>query len=523
MTQTRTEGRFVKAFNTLHFTPTAKTLLLISPLLLAACATSAPPAQVAEQAAKQWYAPLPNPDAKPPANTATPPLPHQGSLVAMSHWWLSLGDPLLAELISSAQAVSPTITAAASRVQQARSAGVTAGAALLPNVSAAANASRGVPQLSIPAIPLSTTAQGGLQSSWELDLWGGNRAASDAALARQAGSQALWHEARVSVAAEVAATYLNLRTCEQLLAVAKEDATSRGESSRLTGLTADAGFTAPANAALARASAAQSQNNLILQRTQCDMHIKALVALTAVEESLIRQKLARVDMELGYSATKQSLNFVPTAFTPVPSVPAQLLAQRPDVFAAQQEVAAASGDIGSAQAARYPRLNLSGSIAAASLKTGGISTNGTTWAIGPLALTLPLFDGGQRAAAVDVANAKYDDAVASYRSKVRNAVREVEEALLNLQSTAERDDAAKIATEGYSAAFYAAEARYKSGLGSLSDLEDTRRTALAAKTALLNLQRERSTAWIALYRAVGGGWVRDTGSGSGTAADSAAR
>jgi NodT family efflux transporter outer membrane factor (OMF) lipoprotein len=429
----------------------------------------------------------------------------------MNQWWQSLGDPLLVELINSAQAVSPNLTAAISRLQQARSNSVAAGAALLPNVSASANASRGVPQLSIPAIPVTTSAQAGLQASWELDVWGGNRAASSAALARVDGSAALWHEARVSVAAEVANTYLNLRTCEQLLAVAREDAASRRESSRLTGLTADAGFTAPANAALARASAAQGQSNLSLQRTQCDMLIKALAALTAVEEPNLRQKMTVAGVSNASIAIKSAANLslttTPTPFTPVPRLPAQLLAQRPDVFAAQQEVAAASGDVGSAQAARYPRLSLSGSVATASLKTAGISTDGTTWSVGPLALTLPLFDGGQRAAAVDAANARYDDAVASYRAKVRNAVREVEEALLNLQSTAERHDAASIATEGYSAAFKASEARYKSGLGSLAELEDTRRTALAAQTALLNLQRERSAAWIALYRAVGGGWV----------------
>ena len=504
MTPHLTKGRFVKAFKPLHLPLAAKSLLLISPLMLAACATSAPPAQVTEQAASQWYTPLPATVAKPQANAAMADLPHQGSLATLNQWWESLGDPLLLELINSAQAVSPTLSAAASRLQQARSASVAAGAALSPNVSAAANALRGVSQLTVP---LATTSQAGLQASWELDVWGGNRAARNAAQARADGSAALWHEARVSVAAEVANTYLNLRACEQLLAVAKEDAASRGETSRLTGLTADAGFTAPANAALARASAAQGQSNLSLQRTQCDMLTKALVALTAIEEPKLRQKMAVAGVFIAKNATKSEANSTSSPFTPVPSVPARLLAQRPDVFAAQQDVAAASGDVGSAQAARYPRLSLSGSVAAANLKTGGISTDGTTWSVGPLALTLPLFDGGQRAAAVDAANARYDEAVASYRAKVRNAVREVEEALLNLQSTAERNDAAAIATEGYSAAFKASEARYKSGLGSLSDLEDTRRTALAAKTALLNLQRERSAAWISLYRAVGGGWL----------------
>lgn len=485
------------------------TLLLASPLWLLGCAGVMPAAHVSAPAASQWYSPLPasSPSAKTSASPANlTQRPHQGSLAELNQWWASLGDPLLVELIVSAQSVSPTITAASSRLQQARSAGVAAGAALLPNVSAAANASRGLSALNIP---LATSAQVGLQSSWELDLWGGNRAASDAALARLGGSQALWHEARVSVAAEVANTYMALRNCEQLLALAREDATSRGESSRLTSLTAEAGFTAPANAALARASAAQGQSNLSLQRTQCEVQVKALVALTGMEEPVLRQKMAVAGVITADTAIKSEANSAITPLLPaVPGVPAQLLTQRPDVFAAEREVAAASGDVGSAQADRYPRLSLSGSIAAASLKTGGISTNGTTWAMGPLALTLPLFDGGQRAAAVDVAHARYDDAVATYGAKVRHAVREVEEALLNLQSTAERSEDAKIATDGYSTAFNAAEARYKSGLGSLAELEDTRRTALVAKTALLDLQRERSAAWIALYRAVGGGWQR---------------
>jgi len=465
-------------------------LFLLSPLFLAACAITAPSTQVSDQAASQWYSPLPQTSQTP----QTSQLPHQGSVAALSNWWQSLGDPLLVELIASAQAASPTVTAAASRIAQARSVVVTTGAAVAPNLSGVANASRGVSQLNVP---LASVGQVGLQASWEIDLWGGNRAAQDAAQARLAGSQAGWHEARVSVAAEVANTYLNLRTCELLVNVAKDDVTSRTETSRLTGLLANAGFTAPANASLARASNAQSQSMLTLQRTQCDMQVKALVALTTLSESEIRKKLA----VSGVFTTSTAINNVV-----IPVLPAQLLAQRPDVFAAQQEVVAASGDVGSAQAAKYPRLGLSGSVGLQGIRSSGVGLHGATWSIGPVSLTLPILDGGRSSAAVDLANANYEAASANYRAKVRGAVREVEEALLSVQSAADRLGDAAIATEGYSAAFVASEARFKSGLGSLSDLEDTRRTALAAKTALLNLERERSAAWVALYRAVGGGW-----------------
>lgn len=470
-----------------------KTLFLLSPLFLAACAVTSPTTQVSDQVAAKWYSPLPV-----AAATAKADLPHQGSVKELSNWWQSLGDPLLVELIANAQAASPSVAAAASRIAQARSAVVATGAAAGPNLTAAANASRGVTQLNVP---LASVGQVGLQASWEIDLWGGNRAAQDAAQARLAGSQAGWHEARVSVAAEVANTYLNLRTCEMLVNVSKDDVTSRTETSRLTGLLANAGFTAPANAALARASNAQSQSMLTMQRTQCDMQVKVLVALTTFTESEIRQKMTSNTGAAVVSPALAAMNKVA-----IPALPAQLLAQRPDVFAAQQEVAAASGDVGSAQAAKYPRLGLSGSVGLQGIRSGGVSVNGATWSIGPVSLTLPILDGGRSSAAVDLANANYEAASANYKAKVRGAVREVEEALLSVQSAADRLQDASIATEGYSAAFVASEARFKSGLGSLSDLEDSRRTALAAKTALHNLERERSAAWVALYRAVGGGW-----------------
>jgi outer membrane protein, multidrug efflux system len=465
-------------------------LLIVGPLVLASCAITPPATQVSDQAASQWYSPLPE--------AAKTDLPHQGSTKELANWWQSLGDPLLVELISSAQTASPSVAAAANRIAQARSAVVAAGAASAPMLNAAASASRGGAQLNLP---VATSTQAGLQASWEIDLWGGNRAAQGAAQARLAGSQAGWHEARVSVAAEVANTYLNLRTCEQLVSVAKDDVTSRTETSRLTGLLAKAGFAAPADAALARASNAQSQSMLTMQRAQCDMQVKALVALTTLSEPDIRKKMDAA----GVFIADKAINNIA-----IPKLPAQLLAQRPDVFTAQQEVAATSGDAGSAQAAKYPSLSLSGSVGLAALRSGGINTNGTTWSIGPISVTLPIFDGGQRNAAVDLANANYEAAVSNYRAKVRGAVKEVEEALLSMQSAADRLVDAAIATEGYSAAFVASEARFKSGLGSLSDLEDTRRTALAAKTALLNLERERSAAWVALYRALGGGWSIDT-------------
>lgn len=446
-------------------------------LWLSACAVQRPPETVAAPAPPQWYAPL----------------PHNGSLTDLTRWWQQFNDPLLMELIVAAQEASPTVSAAASRIEQARATRVAARAALLPTLDAQASATRG----NQPPAGLATTVQGGLQTAWEIDLFGGNRDAARAAQARLDGAQAGWHEARVSVAAETANSYVTLRTCERQLIVAGNDAKSRAETSRLTNLSTEAGFTAPATAALARASAAEASARATQQKAVCDIEVKALVALSGMPEPQLRGKLA--------DRWAEPTQFALIALDPIP---ARLLGQRPDVYQAEREVAAASAEVGSARADRFPRVSLSGSIAAGKLRAGGVTTDLETWSLGPLAVTLPLFDGGRRAANVDAAQARYQDAVAQYAGRVRQAVREVEEALVLLDSARERSEDARVAVEGYRASFTATEARYRSGLASLIELEDQRRAALAAETALVSLQRERLAAWIALYRAVGGGWSR---------------
>jgi multidrug efflux system outer membrane protein len=448
--------------------------------LLVAC-SSGPQTQteqpsIAAQAPSKWQAPL----------------PHGGQLIELSHWWQKFDDPLLVELIDAAQAVSPTIASAASRIEQSRATRVAAGAALLPSLDANASAVRGRQDF---VTGLGSTASVGVQATWELDLFGARRAAREAAQARLDGAQTAWHDARVSVAAEVATSYTNLRACEAQVEQTRADSASRNETARLTDLSMKAGFEAPASAALARASAAQGNSLLTQRRAQCDVLIKGLVALTGVAEPALRTKLAVGEAQLPK----------PAEIT-MDSVPAQVLSQRPDLLTAERELVAASADVSQAQAQRYPRIALNGSVSAARFESSFGSDSGTLWTIGPITVSLPLFDGGTRRANVVAAQARYDDAAASYRGTLRTAVREVEEALVALQSTSDRSTDAKVATEGFKDSFTATEARFKGGLASLFELEDARRSALQAQIALIDLQRERSAAWITLYRALGGGW-----------------
>jgi len=454
--------------------PTA--LLPCFALAVAGCATTGAGAPAEPVVASSWQAPL----------------PHDGDVGELNRWWTQFDDPLLARLVDAAEAASPTVASAAARIADARARRAVAGAALLPSLDATASASRGRPDVTLP---VATSSGIGLQSSWEIDVFGRNRSARDAAEARLEGAGATWHDARVLVAAETANQYVALRACESVLAQARLDAASRAETARLTELSMQSGFESRSNAALARASAAQGSGIVTQQGEQCDQTVKALVALTAIAEPDLRAQLASAAARLPQPAA-----------IAVPAVPAAALAQRPDVFTRARDVVAASADVGVAEAERWPRITLAGSVGAGRFDTDFGSISGMTWSIGPVAVSLPVFDAGARRANVVAARARYDEATSAYAGTLRNAIREVENALIALQGTADRSSDAQIAADNFEISYRATEARYRSGFGTLFELEDARRSALAAQIALINLRRERVAAWIALYRALGGGW-----------------
>ena len=418
------------------------------------------------------------------------PLPAGGGDIA--GWWARFDDPLLPALVRAAQAASPTLASAAARIERARATRVTAGAGLLPAVDGVGSVSQG---RGVLGMPVAGQASLGVQAAWEVDLFGGVAAGRDAAQARLEGAQAAWHDAQISVAAEVATSYAAFRACEAQRTQTEADADSRAQTARLTELSANAGFTAPADAALARASAAQGRNQAASQRAACDTQLKSLVELTDTPEAELRQRLA---------ARTAQVPLPPTLA--MPTVPAALLARRPDVAEAARNVLAAAGDRVRAQAAERPRLSLNGALAAATLRSAGSTFSGSTWSLGPLSVTFPLFDGGAAAANTRATRTEYDAAVAVYQGQLRRALREVEAALVALQSSSDREADARSAAQDFEASLRATEARQKGGLASLFDLETARRNALLSQSALTDLQRERAVAWISLYRALGGGF-----------------
>lgn len=422
------------------------------------------------------------------------PLPHGGDADDLGRWWAQFDDPVLLRLIEASRPASATLAQAAARIAEARAARVAGSAAWLPTLDGSVSATR-----ETPGTPAGTTASAGLQAGWELDLFGANRAGAEAARARLEASQAAGHVVRVSLAAEVATAYVGLRACEAQREQAQLDARSRAQTSALTAWAANAGFQAPAAADLARASAANGRLVWTRQRAQCDVSVKSLVALTAIDEGDLRLALAESTARL---PRPQALR--------VAEVPAEVLAQRPDIAIAAWDVIAASADADQARRQRWPRITLSGHIGADLRREAGVGTDGTAWRVGPVAVTLPLFDAGVRRAGAQAAQARHDAARVAYAASLRAAVREVETALVTLNSAAARADDARAAVDGFERSYQATEARHRGGAASQFELEDARRSLVNARSAWIEQQRESVVAWIDTYRALGGGWRPST-------------
>jgi outer membrane protein TolC len=507
-------------------------------LLLGACTAARPPAQVDAHTPARWHTGhLPPSSAGGQADGPARDAAARESAARLRRWWQQLNDPLLLQLMARAQAASPSLASAQARVAEARAAWVAAGAARAPQLGATASAVRSNNSLGAgtggaSASP-ATVLQATLQPQWEIDLFGGLGAAQDAAALRLAGAQGQQASAQVALMAEVANAYFNERACRQQWAVARADAGSRAETARLMGLSQQAGFTAPADAALARAAAADAASRTRDAQTQCVLARQALVALTASDAGELAQQLdGRVQPPTQTESPTQTPTSAFAAAAPahqsadvpagdphpaegadwpplraVPSVPAQLLLQRPDVWAAEQAVAAASAGVGEAHAQRYPRLSLQGSVGRMQVRTQGMSPALGTWSLGPLALTVPLIDGGARRANVQASQARYDEAVVKLRASVRQAVQEVEGALTQWASHHARAEATDLAVQQYQRYWQATQARHQHGMASLFELEDARRSLLAAQLAQVAQRRDQTLAWVSLYRALGGGWL----------------
>ncbi|MCE0460735.1 efflux transporter outer membrane subunit [Pseudomonas uvaldensis] len=420
------------------------------------------------------------------------PLPHGASVAALADWWQQFDDPALAQLLRLAETDSPSMDQAWANIALARATADSDAADALPTVDGRLSGGRGGQQTGSQRLGGSGSSAA-LDAAWEIDLFGKLRRNNEAARSRVEARVDDWHDARVSLAAQVGDYYVQYRGCQKLVLAYRDQAQSQQDTARITRQSFGAGFTSSADAALADASAASSEAALVQQQSECQVLLKSLVALTGGDEERLLAVLGKTPARLPRPARLD-----------VRQIPADLLRQRPDVASSERELAAANAEIGVAQADRLPSLSLSGSFSVGDT----VGQRNRSWSLGPV-LSIPLFDGGKRRAAVEGARASYDAALAVYRQTLRTSVMEVEQALVRLDAARRRESDVERSTAGFRESFEAIDRNWQAGSVSLLDRETARRQALTAEIELITLQQDQVRYWIALYKALGGGWQAD--------------
>lgn len=407
--------------------------------------------------------------------------------VAKGKWWEVFNDPVLNGLVEQVSVSNQTLAAAEARYRQASAAVKGARSGLFPTVGASAGASRGRRGEG------STTSSYdiGLDARWEIDLWGRVRRQIEASRAGEQASAADLENARLSLQAQLATAYFQLRVADATRELLEDSVKAFQTSFQIAQNRYAAGVAAKVDVVQAESQLKSVQAQAIdlrATRAQLEHAIAVLVGKPPAVYSLAPEKFQLRIPEIP------------------PGLPSRLLERRPDVAAAERRMAAANARIGVAQAAYFPALSLTGSGGFAS---GAISTlisaPSRVWALGA-GLAATILDFGARGADVDSARAAYDESVANYRQAVLVAFQEVEDNLAAARWLAEENalqqDAARLARESVVLTVN----QYKAGTVGYLDVVQVQATQLAEERQSVQLLGRRVASAVALIRALGGAW-----------------
>jgi NodT family efflux transporter outer membrane factor (OMF) lipoprotein len=412
----------------------------------------------------------------------------------LSRWWGRFDDPTLNRLIASALQQSPDVKTAAARVRESRANRDAQNASLFPSLdgSAAGNARR--IRTDANGTSSSNAFSAGLDAAWEVDLFGKNRSAVEAASANLGAAGENFHSVHAALAAEVAATYTSLRANEAKLVVLKQNITTREETAQLAAWRLKAGEADSLEAT-------QSQSSLESARAA----VPALLQAISQGKNDLALLAGRMPGELDSMLSISRGIPTPPSSLAV-GIPADVLRQRPDVRTAGYQVLAAAASTRSTEATRYPSLNLAGSLGLDS--TSGSKIFDPESAAADIAgrIVSPIFDAGRIQANIEAARASEEQAVLNYQRTVLTALSDTENAVIACRRTAERLTTLEKATQLARESDEVARQRYQAGEIDFLDVLETQRTLLSLEDSLLSTRADRTTAYIRLYQALGGGW-----------------
>ena len=417
-------------------------------------------------------------------------------------WWSAYRDPQLSALVEASLRDHPDMKSALARLAAAEAGVGLAGAAGGPRLDARAAVANTRSSATTPtALALGGRSiegnhyAAGLGASWELDLWQRVKLAVDAANARVQIAHLQQQSYALILSSEVAQQYWQLRAADADLALLGSIRDTRAESERVLGSRFKSGLISELDVARARLETSNANALIEEARKRRTLAEHALATLSG-------RPLA--DFTVGAAAAGAPL---PAAPAIAPGLPADVLSRRPDLAESSQRLRALLAGVGIAEAAFYPSITLTSDFGFASKSLSDLVHSASRqYSIGPLAITLPMFDGGRNRANLAVAKAQYQDEVAQHQSRLLRALREVDDALTEIASS-ERQVAAR--NESLDAArrlSLIARSRYDKGMVTYLDVTDAERSVLALERQLVQHRAEALLASVQLVRALGGGW-----------------
>ena len=439
------------------------------------------------------YVPV-KPDAPTDWNTQLPP-GLQRDPASLSQWWTKLNDPQLTALVERAVEGNLSLLQAAQRIHEARAQRAIASAGQFPTLTATGSATRSeFSQNSIYQGLTDNFYSAGFDASWELDLFGRIQRQVEVGDALVTASEEAYRDMLVTLIAEVALNYVEVRLFQERLAVLKANEATQSQTLELVKANVEAGQ-------VSRLDLEQSSTNLELTRSQ----------IPSIETGLEQSK-NRLAVLLGLQpgALQGELDTITDIPLPPPTiavgVPAEALRRRPDVRRAERELAAQTAQVGVATADLYPRFHLLASIGLDSMGSADLlSRSSESFGIGP-SMQWAVFDAGRIRANIEVQTSRQQQALLAYESTVLEALRNVEDAILAYGKEKLRNDALTLAEQSAARAVTIAQDRYDMGETSFLSVLDAQRSLLSIQDQLAISSARSTSLAITLYKALGGGW-----------------
>jgi NodT family efflux transporter outer membrane factor (OMF) lipoprotein len=415
------------------------------------------------------------------------------SAQTLAAWWTTLNDSQLSGLIERAVAGNLDLKQARARVREARARRGIAAADLFPTLDASGSASWNRVIGERGADTTTDLYQAGLDAGWELDIFGGVRRSVEAAEGDLEATEENLRDVLVSLLAEVALNYLDVRIYQDRIAVAEDNLQSQSETCQLTEWRYEGGLSDQLAVQQARYNMENTRSQIPVLRTGLDAAMNRVAVLLGGQPGSVHAEL------------KQPKPIPVPPLDVAVGVPADLLRRRPDVRQAERELAAQTARIGVATADLYPKFALNGSIGLESLSINNVST-GTLSLVGGPGITWAIFKGGAILQNIELQSALQEQALIQYEAVILNALEEVENALVAYVEVQKRKLSLTEAARAAQLAAKLAEHKFEAGLTDFTNVLDAQRSLLSFQEQLALSNGNVTGNLVRLYKALGGGW-----------------